>query len=376
VNKNPLNAAKRVVIKIGSTLLVDQNSGNIHNSWLADLSHDINEIRASGAEIIVVTSGAIAAGRRHLGLENEDLRLEESQAAAACGQIRLAHAYQSALEPHGLLIAQILLTIDDMDNRRRYLNARNTISALLKLNSIPVINENDTIATSEIRFGDNDRLAAGVAAMMGADTLILLSADIDGLYTADPSLDSSAERIPFVERITPEIEAMAGAAGSVDSSGGMVTKLIAARAAIAAGCNMAIASGKGSRPLERLINGGRATWFLATASPGRARKHWISSVLQPRGSLWIDKGALNALISGKSLLPAGILEVEGKFERGDAILVCNELGKEVGRGLSAYSASDAKLISGQKSQEIERILGYCGRDEMIHRDDLVLEGER
>lgn len=372
---NPLRAARRIVVKIGSALLVDQESGKIHHAWLEGLARDVAALHAGGAEIIVVTSGAIAVGRRHLGLGQGVLRLEESQAAAACGQIRLAHAYQAALAEHDVTIAQVLLTIDDMDNRRRYLNARNTITALLGLGAVPVINENDTVATAEIRFGDNDRLAAGVAAMMGAEALVLLSSDIDGLYTADPGSDPGAEWVPVVERITPEIEAMAGAAGSSDASGGMVTKLIAARAATASGCSMAIANGQGSQPLQGLLDGARATWFLSQASPGSARKHWITSALQPRGALVIDAGAARALAGGKSLLPAGVAAVEGGFERGDAVVVRDGDGRELGRGLVAYSASDATRIIGHKTGEIEAILGYRGRDEMIHRDDLVLAGE-
>ncbi|MBE05578.1 MAG: glutamate 5-kinase [Gammaproteobacteria bacterium] len=376
MNLKLLNDAKRIIVKIGSTLLVDPENGNIRVDWLRLLAEDLKTMSESGSEIIIVTSGAIAAGRRDLGLGSDRLRLEESQAAAASGQVRLAHAYASALQASGLIAAQVLLTIDDMDSRRRYLNARNTITTLLQLNAIPVINENDTIATTEIRFGDNDRLAAGVAAMMSADVLILLSSDIDGLYSADPNSDKKAEWIPVVQRITPEIEAMAGSTISSDSSGGMVTKLIAARAATAAGCNMVITSGKGRKPLQRLLSGGRSTWFMAKRSPISARKHWIFSVLQPRGELVVDNGAVDALDRGKSLLPAGVKVVEGNFERGDSVLVLDLNGNKVGRGLVAYSAADATKIIGHKTTAIEKILGYSGRDEMIHRDDLVLENEK
>tara|TARA_Y100001970_G_C14258075_1_gene877125 strand:- start:10508 stop:11641 length:1134 start_codon:yes stop_codon:yes gene_type:complete len=370
-----LSEAQRIVVKIGSTLLVNQETGEINMSWLSSLAEDINKIRLSGTEVIIVTSGAIAAGRRFLCLDQSKLKLEESQAAAACGQIKLAHAYQSALQLHGITVAQILLTIGDMDNRRRYLNARNTISELLKLDALPVINENDTVATAEIRFGDNDRLAAGVATMMAADSLVLLSSDIDGLYTADPAIDSSAKWVPKIEKITTEIEKMAGVARSDDSSGGMVTKIIAAQAAMASGCSVAIANGKVSNPLARLLDNGRASWFVARSSPGNARKHWIMSVLQPRGKLIIDKGASEALISGKSLLPAGVLQVEGKFERGDAVSIIDDSGIDIGCGLVAYSAEDAAQIIGSKTAKIEKLLGYSGRDEMIHRDDLVLREE-
>ena len=371
-----INDARRIIIKIGSTLLVDQEKGQIRSEWLKLLAEDIKSIRESGPEIIIVTSGAIAAGRRDLGLVTEELRFEESQAAAACGQVQLAHSYASALQASELIAAQILLTSDDMDNRRRYLNARNTITTLLKLGAIPVINENDTIATTEIRFGDNDRLAAGVAAMMAADVLILLSSDIDGLYTADPTSCEEAEWIPVVERITPAIEKMAGNSPSIDSSGGMTTKIIAAKAATASGCSMVITSGKELRPLKKLFSGGRATWFLSNKSPVNARKHWIVSVLQPKGSLILDNGAVDALVKGRSLLPAGVTKVNGDFDRGDAVTLLDIHNNELGRGLVAYSADDASKILGHKTTEIESILGYSGRDEMIHRDDLVLEDER
>ncbi|MEE8173381.1 MAG: glutamate 5-kinase [Alphaproteobacteria bacterium] len=367
-----LQQARRLVIKIGSALLVDEAEGAIHQARLAGLAADVAALRAGGAEVMIVTSGAIAVGRRHLGFSEGLLRLEEKQAAAACGQVRLAHAYQEVLAAHNITVAQILLTIDDTEERRRYLNARNTINTLLAAGAVPIINENDTVATAEIRFGDNDRLAARVAAMMSADTLLLLS-NIDGMYNADPSRDRNAEWIPRVDAITPEIEAAAGAAGSADASGGMLTKLAAARIAMAAGCHMVIARGDVARPVAALEAGARCTWFVSKATPRAARKQWIAGSLQPRGALTIDAGAEAALAAGRSLLPAGVESVEGEFQRGEAVTVIGAAGGLIGRGLSAYSAADARRIMGHKSGEIERILGYRGRDAIIHRDDLVLE---
>jgi len=366
-----LDAAKRIVIKIGSSLLADAETGALKHTWLDGLARDVSDLKARGAVVMIVSSGAIAVGRRSLGLGPGNLRLEESQAAAACGQIRLSHAYEQALAGHDIRVAQILLTHEDTTSRRRYLNARSTLNTLLGLGAVPVINENDTVATAEIRFGDNDRLAARVAVMMSADLLVLLS-DIDGLYTADPALDSSATNIAEVRAITPEIEAMAGVARSNDSSGGMVTKLAAARTVMAAGCNMVIAQGTQQEPMSDLRAGARCTWFLSSASPKAARKHWIASGLTPRGVLVIDDGARAALGRGKSLLPAGLADVEGSFERGDAVDVHDTDGQHIARGLIAYSATDARRIMGHKTGEIERILGYRGRDELIHRDDLVV----
>ena len=367
-----LQQARRLVIKMGSALLVDEAAGAIQHARLAGLAEDVVQLRSAGVEVMIVTSGAIAVGRRHLGFAAGPLKLEEKQAAAACGQVRLAHAYQEALAAHQVTAAQILLTIDDTEERRRYLNARNTINTLLAAGAVPIINENDTVATAEIRFGDNDRLAARVAAMMSADTLLLL-ATIDGMYSADPSRDPNAEWIPRVDAITPEIEAAAGAAGSADASGGMQTKLAAARIAMAAGCHMVIARGDVERPVAALHAGARCTWFVSKATPRAARKQWIAASLQPRGTLTIDAGAEVALATGRSLLPAGVGAVEGDFERGEAVTVIGTAGGLIGRGLSAYSADDARRIMGHKTGEIERILGYRGRDAIIHRDDLVLE---
>jgi glutamate 5-kinase len=363
--------AKRIVVKIGSALLVDEASGKLKRDWLDALVDDVALCRSRGQEVILVSSGAIAVGRRHLGLLTGALRLEDKQAAAATGQIRLAHAYQESLARHDITVAQILLTLDDTESRRRHLNARATLASLLKLGAVPLINENDTVATEEIRFGDNDRLAARVAQMISADTLVLLS-DIDGLYTADPKRDRTARRIEVVTAITPEIEAMGGEAPAGYSSGGMVTKLAAAKVAFAAGCRMVIADGTRLNPLKALLEDGRATWFLPPANPTAARKRWIAGALNPVGTLVVDDGALKALRSGKSLLPAGVTAIEGAFKRGDAVVVRDQAGREVARGLSAYSADDARRIAGHKSGEIEARLGYRGRDEMIHRDDLVL----
>ncbi|HXE28075.1 MAG TPA: glutamate 5-kinase [Stellaceae bacterium] len=366
-----LATAKRLIIKIGSALLVDDASGDVRRAWLDALVEDVVRCRARGQEVLIVSSGAVAVGRRHLGLTGRNLKLEEKQAAAASGQIRLAHAYQEALGRHGVAVAQILLTPDDTEERRRHLNARATIEELLALGAVPIINENDTVATQEIRFGDNDRLGARVAQMISADTLVLLS-DIDGLYTADPRRDPLARHIDELREITPEIEAMGGEAPAGYSSGGMVTKLVAARICMGAGCRMVIAKGEGLHPLKAIEEGAKTTWFLPLAEPRTARKRWIASSLNPMGVLIVDAGAAAALKRGTSLLPAGVTTIEGNFDRGDAVVVKNGDGREIARGLSAYSAADARAIAGHKSGEIEAILGYRGRDEMIHRDDLVV----
>jgi glutamate 5-kinase len=366
-----LEAARRLIVKIGSALLVDEASGDLRRQWLDALVEDIVRCRARGQEVLIVSSGAVAVGRRHLGLSGTALRLEEKQAAAAAGQIRLAHAYLEALGAHGISVAQILLTPDDTEERRRHLNARATLEQLLALGAVPVINENDTVATSEIRFGDNDRLAARVAQMISADTLVLLS-DIDGLYTADPRRDQAARHVPELREISPAIEAMAGRAPPGSSSGGMVTKLQAARIAMAAGCRMVIAKGDGLHPLAAIEAGARTTWFIPSSEPRTARKRWIAGAVNPMGALTVDAGAAAALRRGTSLLPAGVTAVEGTFERGDSVIVKGRDGRELARGLSAYSSDDARAIAGHKSGEIEAILGYRGRDEMIHRDDLVV----
>jgi glutamate 5-kinase len=369
--KSRLATARRVVVKIGSALLVERSTGRVNRSWLEALAEDLARLRARGQEVVLVSSGAIALGRRQLGLPPGPLRLEESQAAAAVGQIRLAHAWKEVLESHGFTVAQVLLTLGDTEQRRRYLNARSTLTTLLKLGSIPVINENDTVATAEIRYGDNDRLAARVSQMVSADCLVLLS-DVDGLYTADPTRDPDARFIPEVPRITPEVESMAGGSASDVGSGGMATKVLAAKIAVAAGCHMCVAAGREAHPLRRVEAGGRCTWFLADGSPVAARKQWIAGMLKPTGELRVDDGAARALRAGKSLLPAGVVEVSGRFDRGDAVVVRDPAGREVARGLAAYSSADAERVCGRKSGELEALLGYRGRDEMIHRDDMVL----
>jgi glutamate 5-kinase len=366
-----LACAQRLVVKIGSALVVDPDEAAPRTAWLDGVAADIALLRARGVDVIVVSSGAIALARRSLGLRQRRLRLEEQQAAAAVGQIRLAQAWSEALSAKGLTAAQLLLTLDDTEDRRRYLNARATLNTLLTIGCIPVINENDTVATAEIRFGDNDRLAARVAEMMQADQLVLLS-DIDGLYTADPRRDDTAAHIPVVSVITPEIEAMGGEPPPGYSSGGMQTKLVAARIATQAGCAMAIAYGHTERPLAALESGARCTWFLAAPEGRSARKRWIAGTLAPLGTLVVDAGAARALAAGRSLLPAGVRSVDGTFQRGDPVLVRNASGKALARGLSAYASVDAERIAGHRSDEIEAILGWRGRDEIIHRDDLVL----
>ncbi len=364
--------ARRLIIKIGSALLVDDTTGKIRNDWLAALAEDVALLHGNGQQVAVVSSGAIAAGRRHLGLTGRALRLEEKQAAAATGQIILAHAWQEALKRHGITVAQVLVTLDDTEERRRHLNARSTLNQLLTLGAMPLINENDTVATQEIRYGDNDRLAARVAAMISAEVLILLS-DIDGMYEADPRKVPDARHIPEIREITAEIEGMAGAAPAGYSSGGMITKVQAARIALGAGCHMVLTEGHSLHAVARLLDGGRCTWFLSSANPRTARKRWIAGSLKARGELVIDAGAARALKRGGSLLPAGVVAVRGRFERGDLVTVRASDGAEIGRGLSAYSAADAARIAGHKTGEIEALLGYRGRDELIHRDDLALD---
>jgi glutamate 5-kinase len=367
----PLATARRIVVKVGSALLVDAKTGRLNRAWLQTLVEDLLRLRRRGAQVILVSSGAIALGRRHLGLPSGTLRLEESQAAAAVGQIRLAHAYKELLEEAGVTVAQVLLTLEDSEQRTRYLNARATLESLLSLNALPVINENDTVATAEIRYGDNDRLAARVAQMASADCLVLLS-DVDGLYSADPNLDPNAQFIEQVQQITPEIEAMAGRSASDVGSGGMATKIAAARIAVHAGCHMCIASGHERHPIRRIESGARSTWFMPHSTPVAARKQWIAGTLRPAGAVRIDAGAMRALQGGKSLLPAGVTGTLGRFEAGDTIGVVGSDGVEIARGIASYSDGDATRILGRKSSEIESILGYRGRDELIHRDDLVI----
>jgi glutamate 5-kinase len=363
--------ARRIVVKIGSSLLVDRANGELKSAWLATLADDVAGLVAAGRQVIIVSSGAIALGRHVLGFAKGTLELEKSQAAAAVGQISLAGAYQAVFKARGLAAAQILLTLGDTEERRRYLNARQTIDTLLAERAVPVVNENDTVATAEIRYGDNDRLSARVASMMSADCLVLLS-DVDGLYTAPPGSVGDARLIPEVRQITPEIEAMAGGAGNELSRGGMVTKLEAGKIALASGTHMVITSGKVEHPLRALEAGAPCTWLLAPSDPVTARKRWIAGQLEPKGFLEVDAGAERALFSGKSLLPAGVTKVGGAFERGDAVVIRAADGRELGRGLVAYTQEDAARIIGKKTSEIAAILGFAGRAALVHRDDMVL----
>jgi glutamate 5-kinase len=365
---------RRIVVKVGSSLLVDSSAGRLKRDWLASLAADIAALHGEKRDLLVVSSGAIALARATLKLPRGALRLEEAQAAAAVGQIALARSWSESLSAYGITAGQVLLTLGDTEERRRYLNARSTIDKLLEWRSVPVINENDTVATSEIRYGDNDRLAARVATMMSADLLVLLS-DVDGLYDQPPAAGGNAKLVPLVARITPEIEAMAGASGSELARGGMHTKIEAGKIATTAGTHMVIASGAVMSPLRAIADGSPCTWFLTPANPVTARKKWIAGSLEPRGAIHIDAGAVKALRSGKSLLPAGVIKVEGAFERGDAVLVRGPDGAEIGRGLIAYDATDADKIKGRSSADALSILGFTGRTEMIHRDDLVLGGE-
>jgi glutamate 5-kinase len=365
---------RRIVIKVGSSLLVDAEAGGVKETWLASLAADIAALHADTRDILVVSSGAIALGRAVLKLPKGTLRLEDSQAAAAVGQIALARTWSEALGRHGIGAGQVLVTLGDTEERRRYLNARNTIAKLLEWRAVPVINENDTVATDEVRYGDNDRLAARVATMASADALVLLS-DIDGLYDAPPDRNADAQLIPLVERITPQIEAMAGSAASELSRGGMVTKIEAAKIATTGGTHLVIASGRIDNPLRAIMQGARCTWFLTPANPVTSRKKWIAGSLEPRGTLTIDAGAVAALRRGKSLLPAGVIRVDGQFSRGDAVVIRGPDTAEIGRGLVAYDAEDAAKIKGRSSADILGILGFAGRIEMVHRDDMVLGGE-
>ncbi len=373
-----LSSFRRIVVKVGSSLLVDQAKGAAKGAakrdWLEALTDDLAALHTDGRDILVVSSGSIALGRTVLKLPRGNLRLEDSQAAAAVGQSALARMWSEALGARGMTAGQILVTLNDTEERRRYLNARETIGRLLSLRAVPVINENDTVATSEIRYGDNDRLAARVATMASADLLVLLS-DIDGLYTAPPHLDPQAQLIPVVARVTAEIEAMAGGAASEFSRGGMFTKIEAAKIATTGGTHMVIADGRVKNPIARIAEGARCTWFLTPSNPVTARKKWIAGSLEPRGVIHVDEGAAKALMRGSSLLPAGVLRIEGFFARGDCVIIRGANGAELGRGLVAYDAGDAGQLVGRNSRDIEKVLGAPGRAEMIHRDDMVLGGE-
>ena len=364
-----IQKARRLVVKIGSALLVDRVTG-LKTAWLTALALDVAEAKARGADVVLVSSGSIALGRKVLGLPDGALTLEQSQAAAAVGQIRLARTYEEVLAPHGIITGQVLVTLEDTEDRRRYLNSRATMETLLGLGVVPIVNENDTVATDEIRFGDNDRLAAQIAVTVGADQLVLLS-DVDGFYTANPKEDPTATRFDLVEKITPAIEAMAGDPVSGMSKGGMKTKLLAAKTAVAGGCAMAIMEGSVLRPLQALAQGANRTWFVAQGDPQAARKRWINA-MKPRGELRLDAGAVVAMAQGKSLLPAGVTSVTGTFGRGDPVALVSPEGDILGKGLVRYTAVEAKAIAGHRSGEIEAILGYQGRAALVHRDDLVI----
>jgi glutamate 5-kinase len=371
MSRPELKNFRRIVVKVGSALLVDSAAGEVRADWLAALAADIAMLHQDGRDVLIVSSGSIALGRAKLKLPRRALKLEESQAAAAVGQIALARIWSEVLGAHGIGAGQILVTLQDTEERRRYLNARSTIDKLLDWRAVPVINENDTVATNEIRYGDNDRLAARVATMASADLLVLLS-DIDGLYTAPPSANPDATLIPIVESVTADIETIAGGPESLLSRGGMRTKIEAAKIATAGGTHMLIASGKINHPLQAVQDGGRCTWFLTPANPVTARKRWIAGSLEPKGTLTIDAGAVTALRAGKSLLPAGVIRIDGQFSRGDAVIVRGPDGHDIGRGLVAYDANHAEQIKGRPSRDVAAILGFGGRTAMIHRDDLVV----
>ncbi|MDH3645922.1 MAG: glutamate 5-kinase [Gammaproteobacteria bacterium] len=366
-----LEGANRIVIKVGSSLLVDFDTGRLNRPWLETLAGEIAALIRADKHVAIVSSGAIALGRKYLAIKKDTVRLDQQQAAAAAGQILLAHAYQDLLGSHDVRVAQILLTLGDTEDRRRYLNARSTLETLLDLSVVPIINENDSVATDEIRYGDNDRLAARVAVMCSADCLVLLS-DVNGLYDSDPATNPDASLIPLVDEITPAVEALAGASRTSFGTGGMVTKLAAAKICMPAGCATVIANGHTPEPLAAIDNAAACTWFLPSTTPRAARKQWIAGTLEPRGTLIIDAGAAKSLIDGRSLLPVGVVGVEGEFERGDAVIVRNHEGQDLARGLAAYCSADIRLIMGHRTAETKEILGYRDRDEVIHRDNLVL----
>ncbi len=370
--KDRFSSAERIVLKIGSALLVDGQTGTLRADWLKALTKDIAALQRDGKQVILVSSGAVALGLSGLGLKTRSNRLEDAQAAAAIGQIRLAQAYQNEFAAQDITIAQILLSIDDLEHRPRYLNARNTVDTLLEKGIVPVINENDSVATGEIRLGDNDRLAARVAQMMRSDLLVLLS-DIDGLYDTDPRRNSDANFIDHVDAITPEIEAMAGPPAVVTvGTGGMITKIMAAKIALAGGCSMVIMDGREPSPVTRLMNGERSTLFTAASDPLTLRKQWIMGMMAPKGFVHIDTGAVAALQKGASLLPAGVTSVDGNFQRGDLVACMGPDGKLFAQGLVSYASEDADRIAGVKSADVIHILGYTGRASLIHRDDLVI----
>ena len=367
---NALAPYRRITIKIGSALLVDK-SGKLRKAWLDDLAADIAAIKAEGRDIVVVSSGAIALGRGLLGLSALTLTLEQSQAAASAGQIALSQAWAEALGKHGIVTGQILITPNITEERRYYLNARTTVTTLLGLGAIPIFNENDSVATAEIRYGDNDRLSARVATLIEADCLVLIS-DIDGLYTAPPAKDPNAAHIPVVEAITQSIEAMAGGAASHLSRGGMTTKIEAGKIATLAGTAMIIAKGTENHPIKTLTEGGLHTLFHPARSRAQARKRWIMGTLTVAGTLQVDAGAVGALKQGRSLLPIGVTKIIGDFERGDTLAITDPDGREIARGLTGFDSDDARLVMGKRSDVVIELLGAGSRSAMIHRDNMVL----
>ncbi|NRA88469.1 MAG: glutamate 5-kinase [Rhizobiales bacterium] len=371
IHLKALENANKIVIKIGSSLLIDVKTGTLKQVWLDALSADVNALIKLGKQVVIVSSGAIGLGRAQAGFAKGKLKLEQSQASAAIGQIALARAYENAFKPFNIQAAQILLSLEDSENRKRYLNATNTINTLTSLGFVPIINENDTIATSEIRFGDNDRLAARVASMIDADMLLLLS-DIDGLYTDNPQKNTNAEHIAVIKTISEQILSTAGSSGSDYGTGGMVTKLLAAQISTSSGCPMIIADGRANNPINAILNGAKFSIFLSQNSINSSRKKWLNSTLDPKGSLTIDKGAANALLNGKSLLSAGVAAIKGKFDNGDTLAILNLDGQVIAHGLTNYDSKDANRIIGKKSHEIADILGYAGRKNIIHRNNLVL----
>ena len=366
-----IDNAKRITIKIGSALLFNPEKGGLQTAWLAGLASDVARLHKAGKQVILVSSGAIALGRDEMGLPKGQIKLEEKQAAAATGQIILAQAWNDSLKAHGITSSQILLAPEDTETRRKHLNARSTMQTLLNYGCVPVVNENDTITTYEIRFGDNDRLAARVATMMSADLLILLS-DIDGLYDKNPHRSEGATHIPLIAGLTDEIMAMGESANAEFASGGMATKLAAARIATHSGVAMMICDGGTNAPLSALDAGAKSSIFTAQIAPHTARKNWIASALDSAGTLVIDNGAKDALSKGRSLLPAGITAVSGVFERGDLIDIYDLDGKLIARGLASYSSDEANMLKGHKSTDFEKLIGYQGRAELIHADDLVV----
>lgn len=366
-----LQHARRIVVKIGSSLLIDAETGTLNTARLNTICAEVHRLQTRGQQVLIVSSGAIALGRRQLDLSRNQRRLDYHQSAAAAGQVLLIRAYHEVFDQYQVKIAQILLTLDDTEHRKRYLNARATLENLLELGAMPIVNENDSVATDEIRYGDNDRLAARVALMISADCLILLS-DVAGLYDADPEVDENARLIPIVESLDAKIDAVAGESRTEFGSGGMVTKVAAAKICIPSGCATVIASGLVENPLANIEDGGPCTWFVPKTTPQAARKQWIAGTLTPKGSLHIDAGAMDALLRGRSLLAVGITAISGEFDRGDPVTIHGPDRVELARGLVAYSSQESELIKGKHSDTTEEILGYCGRKAVVHRDDMVL----